>query len=108
MSDSKQDSGTIVDVQIVPELCMNFRNCLRIAAGGFVTDPATGKTRVALWQRVAPEELWKAAWSCPSGAIRLVTQEHGYVVPRWDEIAHWDIERHPAAGRKGDEVLPRY
>jgi ferredoxin len=104
----KQDGGTIVEVQVVPELCMNFRNCVRIATGAFVPDPTTGKTRVGIWQRVAPEELWKAAWSCPSGAIRLVTQEHGYVVPRWDEIAHWDTNRHPAAARKNDEPLPRY
>jgi len=108
VSGEKLDGGTLVDVQLVPELCMNFRNCVRIATGAFVPDPATGKTRVALWQRVAPEELWKAAWSCPSGAIRLVTQEHGYVVPRWDEIAHWDTNRHPAAARKPDEALPRY
>ena len=63
---------------------------------------------MAMEQRVAAEDLWKAAWSCPSGAIRLVTQEHGYVVPRWNEIAHWDTNRHPAAGRKNDEPLPRY
>jgi ferredoxin len=96
----KRQGGPIVDVEVVPELCMNFRNCVRIARGAFVTDPQTGKTRAALWQKVDPEQVWRAGWSCPSGAIRVKTAE-GYVVPRWDEIAHWESERHRAA------ALPR-
>jgi ferredoxin len=92
----KTFTARILQVEVVPELCMNFRNCMRIATGAFVPDPQTGKTRPALWQRVDPTLVWRAAWSCPSGAIRLVT-ERGYLVPRWDEVAHWDSNRHPAA-----------
>ncbi len=96
MRPPKRQQGPIKDVQVVPELCMNFRNCVRIAQGAFVTDPKTGKTRAALWERVDPDLLWRAGWSCPSGAIRFLTEE-GYVVPRWDEIAHWESDRHRAA-----------
>jgi ferredoxin len=92
----------IVDVEVAPEICMNFRNCLRMAPGAFVTDPATKKTRPALWQRVDPEALWNAGFSCPTGAIRFVT-EQGYVVPRWQEAASWDTARHPGAARRRDQ-----
>jgi hypothetical protein len=103
MRPPKTQSGKIVDVEVVPELCLNFRNCLRIAKGAFIADPATGKTRPALWESVDPELLWQAAWSCPSGAIRVVTQESGYVVPRWNEVAAWDVNRHSAAGQRREE-----
>lgn len=90
---------TIVGVEVVPELCMNFLNCMRIATGGFGRDRATGRTRPTRWQGVEPSKLWRAAWSCPSGAIRFGTDQ-GYVVPRWEEAAHWRTEAHPAAGRR--------
>jgi ferredoxin len=92
----KRQDGRITGVEVVPELCMNFRNCVRIAPGAFITDPQTGKTRAALWERATPDQLWAAGWSCPSGAIRVLTDD-GYVVPRWDEIAHWESDRHRAA-----------
>ncbi len=102
MRERKRQGGPVQSVEVVPELCMNFRNCVRIAPAAFVPDPRTGKTRPGAWAQVDPELLWKAGWSCPSGAIRFVTDE-GYVVPRWDEVAHWDSERHPAAGARPGE-----
>jgi uncharacterized Fe-S cluster protein YjdI len=89
----------ILDVEVTPELCMNFLNCMRIATGAFARDHQTGRTRPARWQQVEPAKLWKAGWSCPSGAIRFVT-DRGYVVPRWEEAAQWRTEAHPAAGRR--------
>ncbi|HWP28322.1 MAG TPA: hypothetical protein VNM50_02170 [Chloroflexota bacterium] len=106
MKTGKRYGTPIKEVHVVPELCMNFRNCVRIAPGAFMTDPQTRKTRPARWQNVDPELLWRAGWSCPSGAIRFVTEE-GYVVPRWDEIARWDTEHHRAAGiQPGEPVDP--
>ena len=90
---------TILEVEVVPELCMCFLNCMRIATGAFQRDRATGRTRPARWQQVDPAKLWRAAWSCPTGAIRFVTDE-GYVNPRWEEAAHWRKDLHPAAGRR--------
>lgn len=106
MTGEQATAPRVVDVQVVPELCMNFRNCVRIARGAFLTDPTTGRTRAARWQNVPPEDLWKAGWSCPSGAIVLVT-DRGRVTPRWDEAAHWDTRRHPAAGRSHDVATER-
>jgi uncharacterized Fe-S cluster protein YjdI len=105
--DLKRQGGAIKDVEVVPELCMNFRNCVRIASGAFITNPKTGKTQPARWQQVDPDQLWKAGWSCPSGAIRFVTDE-GYVVPRWDEVAHWESARHPGAGAHPDQPLEKW
>ena len=107
MRQPKTSSATIKDVEVVPELCLNFRNCVRIARGAFMTDPKSGKTRAARWQQVDPELLWQAGWSCPSGAIRLVTDQ-GTIVPRWDEAAHWDVSRHPAAARQRDEPQEKW
>ena len=107
MRETKTFTPAIRDVEVVPELCSNFRNCLRIAPGAFVPDMQTGRTRAALWQQADPEALWKAAWSCPSGAIRFATDQ-GYVVPRWDEIAHWDTNRHRAAGIRPGESVDRW
>ena len=90
---------TILEVEVVPELCMNFLNCMRIATGAFGRDPETGRTRPTRWRGVEPAKLWKASWSCPSGAIRFVT-ERGYVNPRWEEAASWRTDGHPAAGRR--------
>ncbi len=99
MTEYRRDERIIAEVEVVPELCMRFLNCARIAKGAFITDRATGKTRPRDgWKQADPEALWKAGWSCPSGAIRFVT-ERGYVVPRWEEAARWDSSRHPAAGR---------
>ncbi len=105
MSEPKTFSTVVHDVEVVPELCANFRNCMRIAVGAFAHDSSTGKTRPARWQQVDPKQLWKAGWSCPTGAIRLHTDQ-GYVVPRWDEAVHWDTRRHPAAAwdRKSPEI----
>ena len=88
----------ILSVEVQPELCMNFLNCMRIATGGFARDRQTRRTRPARWREVEPAKLWRAAWSCPSGAIRFVTDQ-GYVAPRWEEAAHWRTDSHPAAGR---------
>ena len=93
---------TILDVEVVPELCMCFLNCMRIATGGFARNRETGRTGPARWQQVEPAKLWRAAWSCPSGAIRFVT-DGGYVVPRWDEAAAWRTDSHPAAGKERGE-----
>lgn len=94
------DAGrAILEVEVVPELCLSFLNCMRLATGAFATDPATRRTRPARWRQVAPERLWKAALSCPSGAIRFVT-DRGYVVPRWEEAFLWSTDSHPAAGRR--------
>ena len=98
MSGSSDAEPTITDVEVVPELCVNFRNCIRMAPGAFIPDPKRNVTRPALWQRVEPAKLWAAARSCPSGAIRFVT-ERGTVVPRWQEAAGWDTTKHPAAAR---------
>ncbi len=94
MADSS--GRTIVEVEIVPELCMRFLNCARITRGAFAIDRATGKSYPRRWQQVDSKTLWKAGWSCPSGAIRFTTTE-GYVVPRWEEAARWDSSRHAAA-----------
>jgi ferredoxin len=97
------DQGrTILQVEVVPELCMNFMNCMRIATGAFATDRQTHHTRpTERWQQLEPIRLWRAAWSCPTGAIRFVTDQ-GYVNPRWEEAAAWRIDAHPAAGRRRD------
>ncbi len=89
---------TIVEVQVVAELCMRFLNCSRITKGAFALDRRTGKSYPRSWQQLDPQTLWKAGWSCPSGAIRFVTNQ-GYLVPRWEEAARWESSRHPAAGR---------
>jgi ferredoxin len=84
----------------VPELCLSFLNCMRIATGAFVTDRLTRRTRASeRWQRVESSRLWRAAWSCPTGAIRFVT-DRGYVNPRWEEASLWRTDSHPAAGRR--------
>jgi len=90
----------IVEVEVVPELCLSFLNCMRIATGAFVTDRLTRRTRASeRWQRVDCSRLWRAAWSCPTGAIRFVT-DRGYVNPRWEEASLWRTDSHPAAGRR--------
>jgi ferredoxin len=98
VTEYRRDDRAIVEVEVVPDLCMQFLNCARIAKGAFRIDPTTRRTRPRNWRDVDPEALWKAGWSCPSGAIRFVTDQ-GYVVPRWEEAARWDSSRHPAAGR---------
>ncbi len=98
MTQYRRDERTIVAVEVVPELCMRFLNCARIAKGAFTTDRTSGKTRPHNWKAADTDAVWKAGWSCPSGAIRFVT-DAGYVVPRWEEAARWDTSQHPAAGR---------
>ena len=95
----------IVEVVVVPELCLSFLNCMRIATGAFGRDRETGRTRPTRWEGVEPAKLWRAAWSCPSGAIRFVT-EQGYVNPRWEEAAHWRSDSHPAAGHRRTDLTP--
>ena len=107
MRERKVSDQPILEVEVTPELCLNFRNCTRIAPGAFVTDPKTGKTRAALWERAAPEALWQAGWSCPTGAIRVRTAQ-GWLVPRWDEAARWDTDHHPAASAKAEEPPPKW
>ncbi len=104
MKTAKRQGVPIEEVHVVPELCMNFRNCARLAPGAFRTDPATGKTRPARWERVDSELVWRAGWSCPSGAIRFVTAE-GYVAPRWDEVARWETAHHRAAALQPGEPV---
>ncbi len=83
---------------------MNFLNCMRIATGAFATDRQTRRTKPARWQQVDVHKLWKAGWSCPSGAIRFVTDQ-GYVVPRWEEAFNWRTESHVAAGRRRNTAV---
>lgn len=90
---------TVLEVEVVPELCMSFLNCMRIATGAFGRDRETRRTKPTRWQGVEPAKLWRSAWSCPSGAIRFVTDQ-GYVNPRWEEAAHWQTDAHPAAGQR--------
>jgi len=88
----------ILEVQVEPELCARFLNCVRTAKGAFRVDRATGKSMATPSAAETPaEQLWKAGKSCPSGAIRFVTAA-GYVMPRWYEAAGWDMTKHPAAG----------
>jgi ferredoxin len=100
------DAGrSIVAVEVEPELCMSFLNCMRIATGAFSTDRGTRRTRPSdRWKSVDPSKIWRAAWSCPTGAIRFVTDK-GYVSPRWEEAARWSTRTHPAAGlrREADQ-----
>jgi ferredoxin len=99
------DGGrSIVEVEVVPELCMSFLNCMRIATGAFGTDRATGRTRATQrWKKVDASKLWRAGWSCPTGAIRFVTDQ-GYVNPRWEEASRWSVGSHPAAGLRRDSA----
>jgi ferredoxin len=99
-----ESERTILEIEVVPELCLSFMNCMRIATGAFETDHERQRTRpTKRWRQVAPAKLWRAGWSCPSGAIRFVTDQ-GYVTPRWEEAARWSSQRHPAAGVKRESV----
>jgi ferredoxin len=104
---SAPDQPRIVDVVVEPEVCMRFMNCLRIARKGFKLDRVTGKSSAPGWRDVDPDELWEAGRSCPSGAIRIIT-DRGYVVPRWQEASAWDTRKHPAAGRPHDKSKDPY
>ena len=97
----------IVDVIVEPEICMRFMNCLRIASRAFKLDKVSGKSSAPGWQNADPERLWEAGRSCPSGAIRIVTDQ-GYVIPRWEETERWALDKHPAAGRPKDKVREPY
>jgi len=77
---------------------MRFMNCMRIARRAFKLNKETGKSSAPGWQDVDPALLWQAGRSCPSGAIRLLTDQ-GYVVPRWQETDSWSMDKHPAASR---------
>ena len=90
----------ILEIEVVPELCLSFLNCMRIATGAFGTDRRTRRTSASeRWKQVDASKLWRAAWSCPTGAIRFTTNR-GYVNPRWEEAARWSTDAHPAAGRR--------
>jgi len=92
------DGPKILEVIVEPELCMRFMNCMRIARRAFKLNKETGKSSAPGWQDVDPALLWQAGRSCPSGAIRLLTDQ-GYVVPRWQETDSWSMDKHPAASR---------
>ncbi len=100
MTEYRRDERAVTGVEVVPELCMRFLNCSRITKGAFAIDRSTGKTYPRRWRDVDQATLWKAGWSCPSGAIRFIAGGV-YVVPRWEEAARWDSARHPAASRPG-------
>lgn len=107
MSDTPPKQPEILDVIVEPQICMRFMNCLRIAKPAFRLDKDSGKSSAPRWREVDPEKLWEAGRSCPSGAIRFLTDQ-GYVVPRWQETGSWDLTKHPAAGRPADKKRAPY
>jgi ferredoxin len=82
-------------------------NCMRIARRAFAPGKDGGPTRPTNWREVDPALLWQAGRSCPSGAIRLVTDQ-GYVVPRWQETDAWSMDKHPAASRPHEHSREPY
>lgn len=107
MSAREPDNPTVVDVVVEPDLCMRFMNCMRIARRAFRAGKDGGKTSAAEWRAVDPALLWQAGRSCPSGAIRIVTDQ-GSVKPRWQETDGWSMDKHPAAGRPHDKSRDPY
>ena len=107
MSAREPDDPQILDVVVEPEICCRFMNCLRIARKAFRLDKVTGKSSAPGWRDVDPALLWQAGRSCPSGAIRIVTDQ-GYVVPRWQETDAWSMAKHPAAARPHDKSREPY
>jgi ferredoxin len=101
------DNPEILDVEVAPDICCRFMNCLRIARKAFRLDKQTGRSSAPGWREVDPALLWQAARSCPTGAIRLMTAE-GYVVPRWQETDAWSMDRHPAAARPHERSREPY
>jgi ferredoxin len=101
------DNPRIVDVVVEPDICCRFMNCVRIAGRAFRMSKDTGKSSPARWQDVDPALLWQASRSCPTGAIRIVTDD-GYVVPRWQETDGWSMDKHPAAARPHDRAREPY
>ena len=107
MAAREPDDPEIVDVLVDPELCMRFMNCLRIARKAFKLRQDNGRSSAPGWRDVDPALLWQAGRSCPSGAIRIVTDE-GAVKPRWQETDGWSMDKHPAAGRPHDRSRDPY
>ena len=107
MSAREPDNPTITDVVVEPELCMRFMNCMRFARRAFKVGKNGGPTTPTKWREVDPALLWQAGRSCPSGAIRLVT-EQGYVAPRWQETDNWSMDKHPAAARPHEKAREPY
>lgn len=98
MNAEQGETPAILEVIVVPELCQRFLNCVRTARGAFAIDRATGKSSARPGAAgIDAAQLWKAGYSCPSGAIRFITSA-GYRSPRWEEAAGWSSARHPAAG----------
>ena len=107
MAAREADQPKILDVIIEPDLCMRFMNCMRIARRAFAPDRDGGPSHPTNWQSVDPALLWQAGRSCPSGAIRLVTED-GYVAPRWQETDAWSMDKHPAAARPHEKAREPY
>jgi ferredoxin len=107
MTAREPDNPEITDVIVEPELCMRFMNCMRIARRAFKLSKETGKSSAPGWRDVDPALLWQAGRSCPSGAIRLVTED-GYVAPRWQETDNWSMDKHPAASRPHNRSRDAY
>lgn len=107
MAAREPDNPTIVDVVVEPDLCMRFMNCLRIARKAFKLRQDNGRSSAPGWRDVDPTLLWQAGRSCPSGAIRILTEE-GYVTPRWQETDAWSMDKHPAAARPHDQSREPY
>ena len=107
MAARETDQPAIVDVIVEPDLCMRFMNCVRIASKAFKLRKDIGRSSAPGWRDVDPALLWQAGRSCPSGAIRIVTEE-GHVTPRWQETDGWKMDRHPAAGRPHDKSREPY
>jgi ferredoxin len=104
---TESGGAQIVDVVVEPDLCMRFMNCMRIARRAFKPDKDSGKSTAPGWRDVDPALLWQAGRSCPSGAIRIVT-ERGSVKPRWQETDAWSMDKHPAASRPHDKSRDPY
>ncbi|HLQ33456.1 MAG TPA: hypothetical protein VK457_12280 [Chloroflexota bacterium] len=107
MAAREPDDPKILDVEVVPDICCRFMNCLRIGRKAFKLDKNTGKSSAPGWREVPPALLWQAGRSCPTGAIRILTED-GYVVPRWQETDGWSMDKHPAAARPHDKSREPY
>ncbi len=107
MGARESDDPTIVDVVVNPDICCRFMNCLRMGGRAFQLDKASGKSSAPRWRDVDPKLLWEASRSCPTGAIRIVTED-GSVTPRWQETDAWTMDKHPAAGRSHERSREPY
>jgi len=65
-----------IEVSVDPDLCIGSGDCVRILPAGFRIDEAAGVSRPLLGVEEAdPELLLRAARTCPTQSIRLVTAD---------------------------------